>query len=67
MFFIFILVDVMYTDHSGAVRLFQHITLLLPCWNRRQLQLLTRFMKNISENEILEISKDLPNKDLVRY
>lgn len=50
---------------EGAIRLMQHVTLLLPCWNRRQLQLLASFMKGIACNEILEISKDLPNKDLV--
>lgn len=57
--------EIIYENMEGAIRLLQHVTLLLPCWNRRQLQLLASFMKGIACNEILEISKDLPNKDLV--
>jgi len=50
-----------------SIRLLQHIILLLPCWNCRQLQLLINFMNKLAANERLEISRDLLNKDLVLH
>ena len=59
--------EIMHENITKTIRIMQHVVLMLPCWNCRQLQLLLNFMKRVSANRVLEISRDLLNKDLVCY
>ena len=61
------ILEIMHENITKTIRIMQHVMLMLPCWNCRQLQLLLNFMKRVSANRVLEISRDLLNKDLVCY
>ena len=49
----------------SAIRSLQHALLLLEKNKRQQLQLLLRFMMKIARNQVLNLSNDLPTRELV--